>query len=254
MTISFIIKVRNEEITLEKSIRSLFSLTIPYEIVVILHLCTDNSENICKRLQQENDKIKIFYYHNEISKCGYENLCTDKNSPHSIVTYYNWCLEKAMFDWKFKWDADFIASNELIYFLNNNDWENKKNIKYKISAINSDSKNSEFYLSDSILYYSKHVFWEVPVYLISEEIILDDSIFIVHDSELIHCKTYWRKPPWFLTEHVDEIEGDIKEKYFKLIHDFGHEPIGMARASNPEGDLLYFNITQQKPNYINLYD
>jgi hypothetical protein len=259
MTISFIIKVRNEEDTLEKSIRSLFLLNIQYEILIILHLCTDNSENICKKLQKENDKIKIFYYNTEISRCGYENLCTNKNSPHSIVTYYNWCLEKASFKWKFKWDADFIASKELIDFLNNNDWENKKNIRYNISAKNSTSNNKEFYLSDCIINYTKYVFWEIPEYSNCENIILDDTIYILHNSELINCKTYWKNTPWFLSDEFDinledKIERNIiKEKYLKLINDFGIEPNGMARASNPECDNIYINIIKKNPDYINLY-
>ena len=48
--ISFIIKVRNEETTLEQCIRSLFPLTVPHEIIVILHCCTDRSKEIAETL------------------------------------------------------------------------------------------------------------------------------------------------------------------------------------------------------------
>ena len=260
------LRIRDEEQTLEKSIKSLFALKIPYEIIVILHLCTDNSENICKKLQEQNDKIKIFYYQNEISKCGYENLCTDKNSPHSVVKYYNWCLEKTSLKWKFKWDGDFIASQELIDFLNNNDWEstceNNKNIRYGVVAKNSTNKNCEFYLSDSITGYSKYLFREVPIYSSCKSIVLDDSICIIHDSELSNCKAYWKKKSWFLFPlDQDEINlkeqedaNKVKEKYFKLINDFGIEPEGMARSSNPSCDKINLEIINKKPNYVNFYE
>jgi hypothetical protein len=60
-------------------------------------------------------------------------------------------------------------------------------------AKNSTSKNCEFYLSDSITGYSKYLFWEVPMYSPCKSIVLDDSIFIIHDSEISNCKAYWKK-------------------------------------------------------------
>ena len=89
--ISFMVRIRNEEQTLEKSIRSLFKLTIPHEINLILHCCTDNSLSIAKQLASENKNIKIYTYDYSISRAGYENLATDINSHHSLVHYYNYC-------------------------------------------------------------------------------------------------------------------------------------------------------------------
>ena len=68
------------------------------------------------------------------------------------------------------------------------------------------------------------------------------------------------KNPWFLTDQ-DEINlkeqedaNKVKEKYIKLINDFGIEPEGMARASNPSCDKIYFEIIKKKPNYVNFYE
>lgn len=263
MTISFIVKVRNEEGTIEESIRSLFllSTSISYEIIIILHLCTDDSEKICIQLQKENERIKIFYYHHEISKCGYENLCTKKDSLHSVVTYYNWCLQKASYPWKFKWDADFIASPELIHFLNTHDWINKRNIRYKICAANFTHVNKEHYLSDSIVEYKKYIFWEVPTFTNCESEELDDSIRIIHNSQLSDCKAYWKTIPWFMFDDTntsnEEEEAErqsIKEKYLQLMNDIGEEPVGMARASNPECDEKFLSVLHNTPTYIQLCD
>lgn len=57
--ISFVMRVRNEEDTLETAIRSLFSLTINYEIRIVLHLCTDKCITLiqlCLYLDSINQK------------------------------------------------------------------------------------------------------------------------------------------------------------------------------------------------------
>ena len=55
--ISFMVRVRNEEKTVESSIRSHFDLTIPHEINIFLHCCTDDSETIARKLADENVNI-----------------------------------------------------------------------------------------------------------------------------------------------------------------------------------------------------
>ena len=106
--ISFIVRIRNEEKVLARSIRSLVSLTIPHEIILILHQCTDKSPEIAATLATENPHVRILTYNHTVSRAGYETLATDASSDHSFVRYSNWCREQARHPWMFRWDADFV--------------------------------------------------------------------------------------------------------------------------------------------------
>lgn len=250
--ISFIVRVRNEEKTLEKSIRSLFNLSISYEIIIVLHLCTDNSMNIANQLLSENVNIKIFKYDIGVSRAGYETLATDIDSKHSFVTYSNWCLSKATFPWKFKWDADLIATPELIDKLNTGNWK-EDNKSYEISAKNSTSSNCEEYLSSGIMSYTKYIFWEVGYYRRNRELLsFDDTIYIEHASELSDLKQYWNSEPWYEKEDNNEAR-IVKNRIQKLVQDYGVESKGMARASNPECSKILNKIYNNRPSYVNFY-
>jgi glycosyltransferase involved in cell wall biosynthesis len=250
--ISFMVRVRNEEKTLEESIRSLFSIKIPHEIIIILHLCNDKSEEIAERLSKENNNIKIFKYNNEVSRAGYELLATDADSTHSFVYYSNWCLNLTKYHWVFKWDADFISTSGLIDFLNENTWENK-NIKYYISCINSTDKNTEPYLTCGLIKYTKYLFWEVGFYNWNiTTITLKDNIYIIHKSELTDLKEYWKETTWYETEDSDEAR-IVKDRIKKLVDEFGVEKQGMSRCCNKECIPLNLAIMKKKPDYINIY-
>jgi glycosyltransferase involved in cell wall biosynthesis len=249
--ISFMVRVRNEEKTLEASIRSLFFLTIPHEINIFLHRCTDNSENIVRKLAEENKNIRVFIYSNKVSRAGYETLATDSNSEHSLTTYYNYCFNQRTMFWSFKWDADFIASPPLVDFLNSKEWT-EDNICYVITYKSPINSAAEIYLSCSGFGYSKYLFWETIVYKASAKIItLDDSIFINHVSVLSDIKSYWYEEPWYLTEDSEEAK-IVKTRIEMLEKDYGKEPIGMARALNPESGPANIRILQDKPTYVNI--
>jgi len=234
--ISFMIRARNEEETLERSIRSLSSLTIPYEIVVVLHCCTDKSEEIAMRLQTEKpEQIKVFQYTTEISRAGYELLATDATSPHSFCHYSNWCLAKCTKPWTFKWDADFIATPELLDYLNTRTWVPRSERHY-FKACNSTTSNGESYLQCSLLGYKKYMLWEVPLMRAPCSDFKTD-IRITHDSELSSIKSYWYDDPWFMKEDTEEAQ--VVRGRMKTLTDFyGSEPVGFARASN-DSELMY---------------
>lgn len=251
--ISFIVRVRNEEKTLEESILSLFNLTIPHEINIILHCCTDNSENIARKLSKQNNNINIFIYDKKLSRAGYETLATDSTSDHSIVKYTNYCFSTGKYPWKFKWDADFTASHELIHFLNSKDWVQEDAyyvINYKMKTLTS----GEMYLLSSNIYFKKYIWWENTCrnnYTV--RYVLDSHICIYHNSELSDIKSYWLEDPWYLTEDSEEARV-VKQRVEQLTLDFGKEPVGMARALNTVGDNIYRNIFNSKPSYVNLYN
>jgi glycosyltransferase involved in cell wall biosynthesis len=248
--ISFMLRVRDEEKTLRKSIESLKSLTIPHEIVVILHLCKDASEDIAYALQNEQPNLRICKYENEVSRAGYENLATDTQSKHSLIQFYNWCLMQTRLPWIFKWDADFVATPELIEYLNSQIWT-RKNARIQINAKNSTHDNYEYYLSDGIVSYGKYFFWEVPIYRCDQESIERKDIHIVHNSEVKDIKTYWSNPPWFETEDSDEAR-QVADRVQKLVQEFGEPPKGMARAGPMHGIFLH-RIRQQMPAYVNFH-
>jgi len=252
--ISFIIKVRNEEATLEQCIRSLFPITIPHEIIVILHCCTDRSKTIAETLAKDNSNISIHEYSVEISKAGYETLATDANSPHSLMTYYNWCIAKAKYLWKCKWDADFQMTPELLTYIHTNRELWKKHCQIiRLKAKNYTSVEMGDYFSSCILEYRKQSMWEIPYYTIYpsefKQHILED-IYIKHCSELNDLKSYWKRTPWYEIDDSEEARM-VKSRMEQLIKDFGHEPSGLARSSNPECDKFIQRIQTANPTYVN---
>jgi glycosyltransferase involved in cell wall biosynthesis len=250
--ISFMVRVHNEEETIERSIRSLDLLTIPHEIIVILHQCNDGSAEIVRRLQSSGRNIIVEQYDYPVSRAGYEMLCTDAGSQHSLPSYLNWCLSRCNMKWKFKWDADFVMTYGLSKFLNCN-LNQFSNTAFRINAVNSTSSNGELYLTDSLVGYSKYIFWEVPSFSPSSEVRLESDKYIIHDSEIKDMKPYWKEKPWFYFEDNRE-SNDIRDRYDKLVSEFGEEPQGLARASNPECNDRLSKIIHSKPDYINFYN
>jgi hypothetical protein len=254
--ISFIVRIRNEEKVLARSVRSLISLTIPHEIVLILHQCTDTSPEIADSLAKENPHVRIVTYNHKISRAGYETLATDANSDHSFIRYSNWCAEQARYPWMFRWDADFVMTRPLLDYVNHQDWS-PANVRIGLTAKNGTHENQEYYLHQSTVRHTKHVFWEIagfPGDTVSFR--LENTFHVIHLSELCDIKSYWTEPPWFETDESPEAT-EVKEKYLKLVAEFGPEPPGMARASNPECDKIFQVLASSYncagPPYVNLF-
>lgn len=254
--LSFIVRIHNEEATLERSIRSLAGVTVPHEIVLILHRCTDRSPEIAASLAVENPHVHIVMYDHAVSRAGYETLATDTDSLHSFIRYSNWSVRQAKYAWVFKWDADFVASGPLIQFINRLLWE-EKNMHISVVAKNSTTKNRENYLCGGPRIFTKHVFWENNNYSPGAEFWhFEDVMYIEHASELSDLKSYWNESPWYASEDSEEARL-VKSRIDRLVSDFGAEPRGMARASNPECDAIFSAITTSRngmgPEYVNLF-
>jgi glycosyltransferase involved in cell wall biosynthesis len=252
--ISFLLRCRNEEATLQQSLESLKALTIEHEIVIVLHRCTDRSTEIAQIAAANNPTIKIFMYDIEISRAGYQTLATDYGSPHSIMTYYNWCRSKVTKPWIFKWDGDFIASPALVDYLNSRTWAPEAPTKIILHAKDATGKNYEPYLSMGLAGYGKYIFWEVPLYYPdTTSTMLESSIYIEHVSMLETIKSYWTTGvPWYETEDSEEA-ATVRDRVSRLTAEFGPEPQGMARAANPECDSPFLRIKAANPPYVNFH-
>jgi glycosyltransferase involved in cell wall biosynthesis len=254
--ISFIVRIRNEETTLARSVRSLISLTIPHEIVLILHRCTDKSPEIAVSLAKENPHVRIVTYDHEVSRAGYETLVTDANSDHSFIRYSNWCAEQARYPWMFRWDADFVMTRPLLEYINKQTWV-PKNIRIGLTAKNKTHSNQEYYLHQSSVRTTKHIFWEIAGFPSDVDCLrLENEFYVIHLSELSDIKPYWKEPSWFASDDSPEAI-EVKERYEKLVAEFGPEPTGMARASNPECADIFNKITHANNcgglSYVNFF-
>lgn len=254
--ISFIVRIRNEESTLARSIRSLVFVTVPHEIVLILHRCTDKSADIAASLAKENPHVRILTYEHAVSRAGYETLVTDKDSDHSFIRYSNWCAEQARYAWIFRWDADFVMMPALLGFINEQEWV-PQNFRIGITAKNGTHENQEYYLYQSATRNKKHIFWEVGEFSGGVPVLhLQREFHVLHLSELSDLKPYWKEPAWFLSDESSEAL-TVRERYKKLVDEFGPEPVGMARASNPECDRVFAQIVSARncagPEYVNFF-
>ena len=242
--ISFVVRIRNEEQTLEKSIKSLQGLTIPYEINATLHCCTDRS----KEILQDLGVTKIREFNQTVSKPGYETLVTPSTHPRSFISYAGFCFNECVYNWMFRWDADFFASPKLIEHLNNMDLQTTEKIKVCIPCKIGDTEilNKEIYLSNCLIAVAKQMFWEVYVHgdpVKPQEVFVSDDVLIDTVSN-VNVKKHWYEDPWFFEE-----DKDLTDKYNLVVSMIGSEPKGLARASNPECDP-YSRMVMQKAEVL----
>jgi hypothetical protein len=227
---SFIVRVRDEEATLEASLRSLFGILVSYEILVFLNNISDNSKAIAKSLAAINPHIKIFEYNYVLARPGFETYVTDDSSNHSLINYYNWSVKKAAYKWRVKWDADFIMTPQLLDFMNTFDL--KSNGSLRLGAKNLDgSVEMNDYISSCLCCYKKDTFWEMPGYYRNYVPHILNNIFITHVSSKNHTKKYWYDAPWFETVRTAEAF-EANANYQKLIQKYGKERRGFVRSEN----------------------
>ena len=118
-------RLHNASDFLEKTVESHINLFD--EIILANNNSTDNTEEICKKLEKKYpDKIKFYNYPFEVYKIWTKKYKTCKeNSIHSLAYYYNWTLSKTTYKYVIKLDDDhIIIENKLKKIMNNikNNW------------------------------------------------------------------------------------------------------------------------------------
>lgn len=258
--LSFICRVRNEEACLGRCLEALGWVTIPHEVIVVLDRCTDESEQIARRYAERDPAIRIATHTTPVSRAGLETLITPRASVHSLPSYVWWCYGHTRYGWTFNFAGDFVLSEGLTEFLN----ERLCEVRYafpkqcdqvrpvgmttgptriRIPAVSEGISNREFYLSNGVVGFDKHVFWEVPRWVATEDLEIDHPIH--HASSLSNLKSYWREPPWFAD--VDTAEAaELRERLRRAVEILGPEPVGAARGSNPECDAYYRRVLEKR--------
>lgn len=242
--ISFIVRCHNEQDHIAKCISSLKDLTVPHEIIVILHKCTDNSRMIALGLKQHGFPITIVEYEVDMSRTGYDTLVTPVDHPKSTVVHLNHYYSYANMKWIFRFDADMFANPGLIQYLNSLDMNEKKFQTHKICCRLGDHINKEPYLSNCLIRFNKSIFWEVGMYKAGLEWVDVEPSVYVESLPVSVVKTYWKKQRWYLEEKTYDI--DLARKLLIVQSLCGTDEIGMARASGPNVWELFSNVKKHQ--------
>lgn len=106
--LSFILRAKNEEHIIEKSIRSIAE--IADEIIFVDNDSEDKTLEIAQRLSLEFSALKIFQYNQKLPKVGRDH-CQEVRcgGSNTLAHYYNYCLARSGRFNFMKWDADCIA-------------------------------------------------------------------------------------------------------------------------------------------------
>jgi glycosyltransferase involved in cell wall biosynthesis len=234
-SISFMLRCRNEERTLERALTTLECLMkfgISYEIVVILHLCTDQSRAIAENYSQISPvPIRIWTYDLEVSRAGVETYVTDADHERSFVFYSNWCLHQTHAPFVYKWDADFemneLLAEEIAGLLID---DTGQPLAVTIPFICNDgvTVSGESYLVSGHLGYTKQVFWEVPIFMQGVKYVALKNRFLHNDAPAADPKQYWERKPWFADEF--EGQGNVFRRRYNIVKTFHAGNNDMARS------------------------
>lgn len=240
--VSFVVRARNEAEALLRGLLSLRPVRVPYEIVLVLHRCTDASKAAALACIELGMPIRLVEDETRISRAGYETLVTPADHFRSLPSFYNRAFERARYNWIVKWDADFVATDYLLRFLNNEcDLASRAPTAYRLSCALGDAVISrEEYMFNTCLGYDKYFYWEACRQVSPRQSVVVQATCMTSLPPTV-VKSYWRETPWFL--QADNHNDEIAYKYHKLVEILGPEPVGLARSNNPEFDAHWRKLT-----------
>jgi hypothetical protein len=231
--LSFVIRARNEAQALFDNFASLSAVTVPHEIIVVLHRCTDESKTVAEVWNDRGLPIFIVEDKTPISRAGYETLVTPAFHPNSLPEFYNRAFGHAKYRWLLKWDADFVATEYFLDIVNNSlDLDLREPTAHRLQCeLGADAVCHEDYMFNAWYWYGKHYCWEFCRQAEPKTSVEYTQTCIKSCSPKV-IKDYWHEQPWFLREET--YDADLAEKYKILVNLVGPEPAGFARSNNPD--------------------
>lgn len=246
--LSFMLRIRGVSHTIDYSIKSI-KTKIPHEILVIF-----NGEIDPATMQKVKDlipsipEIKILVYPHMTSRPGLECAVTPPDDKHSLVFFMNWCVQQTIMNYIFKWDADWIAPEEMWKELEEK-WENKDIIYVPVRFYNTGHDTVEPYIFKKAVFkeyvlsniYESLVFKDGPkntVQLNTAILHMQEDTFADRGKEVITLLRWWdndtSKEATIAKNKYNTIEPIAKENNCSII----------AHTAQQGTDNLYSVITQ----------
>ncbi len=111
--VSAILRVKNEEDKIYYCLHSIIRFF--NEIILVDNNSDDRTLDIVREFktrEDQDDKIKIYFYPFRVARCGPEHFRTPEDSVCNLAYYYNWTLSKCSFKYVCKWDGDMVLRKE----------------------------------------------------------------------------------------------------------------------------------------------
>lgn len=108
-----VLRVKNEARSLPWVLPPLLRTT--HELILVDNQSTDGTPEVAMQVAAEHgyaDKVRVYSYPFNVSRCGPEHLGTPADSIHSLVYFYNWAFSHVRTSYSLKWDGDMVLTKD----------------------------------------------------------------------------------------------------------------------------------------------
>jgi glycosyltransferase involved in cell wall biosynthesis len=250
---SFLLRIKNEESTIEKCILDI--VDIADEIIVVDNNSSDNTLNIILDLEKKYNNIFVYQYKIDIPRCGIEHIQNFKNGnkDNTLTNYYNWTLSKATFNKKIKWDGDFYAIKKTLDELLNK-YRNYSNIMAVwFSGLTLFIHNNDKYFKNYSYYNEYRLFCNESEQIWNDCIIRNGGNFCETSQNFVDTidnRQIYEKPIYFEIKNTNKDEFSGRSTLFQDGRDKIDFEILENLSNNKTHDLLIKTIDPYQ-SYLN---
>ena len=119
-----VLRVKNEARSLPWVLPPLLRAT--QAVVLVDNQSDDGTPDVARRVAQQHgfeEKLAVFEYPFDVSRCGPEHLGTPADSVHSLVYFYNWAFSHVRTAYSLKWDGDMVLTEDAEGLIHDLAWQ-----------------------------------------------------------------------------------------------------------------------------------
>jgi len=239
---SFLIRIKNEESTIEKCIIDIVDLAD--EIIIVDNNSSDNTINIILELEKIYKNIFVYQYKIDIPRCGIEHsenyLKGGSFSDNTLTNYYNWTSSKATYNKKIKWDGDFYVIKDNCKELLDEYRNINNSMAVWFSGLTLFIHNENSYFKNYSYYDEYRMFNNIDKKIWSDNIyngnnLCETSINFVNS---LSCKYKFKKPVFI------EIKNTNKDEFTSrsTLLDDGRDNVDYNILKNLKNNIILSNV------------
>ena len=119
-----VLRVKNEARSLPWVLPPLLRAT--QAVVLVDNQSDDGTPDVARQVAAQHglaDKLRVYDYPFDVSRCGPEHLGTPAESIHSLVYFYNWSFAQVHTAYSLKWDGDMVLTEDAEGLLHDLAWQ-----------------------------------------------------------------------------------------------------------------------------------